>query len=121
MDIKKQITGENTVWDGPLSQDGRPHGKGSSSGITGMKLKFIEPTHKAGPITQVAKKQKVLNMSDIKLYSLNTITLSVTTFSDLEMGLKILLLSVSIGYTLNRWVRLSNNKNKQEQEQEQEK
>jgi hypothetical protein len=60
-------------------------------------------------------------MSDIKLYSLNTITLSVTTFSDLEMGLKILLLLVSIGYTLNRWVRLSNNKNKQEQEQEQEK
>ena len=27
------VVGENTIWDGPLSQLGRPHGKGSSSGI----------------------------------------------------------------------------------------
>jgi hypothetical protein len=40
MENKKGIVGENTLWDGPLSQDGRPHGKGSSSGITGMKLKL---------------------------------------------------------------------------------
>jgi hypothetical protein len=40
MESKKGIIGENTLWDGPLSQDGRPHGKGSSSGITGMKLKL---------------------------------------------------------------------------------
>ena len=26
--------GENTLWDGPLSQVGRPHGSVSSSGIT---------------------------------------------------------------------------------------
>ena len=32
--------GQNTIWDGPLSQVGRPHGVGSSSGITGMKLKI---------------------------------------------------------------------------------
>ena len=43
MDIKKQIAGENTIWDGPLSQDGRPHGKGSSSGSKGMKLKLMQP------------------------------------------------------------------------------
>ena len=29
---KNGIVGENTLWDGPLSQEGRPHGKGSSSG-----------------------------------------------------------------------------------------
>ena len=46
-------------------------------------------------------------MGDLKLYTLNTLTLGVTTFSDLEMGLKVLLLLVSIGYTLSRWVRLS--------------
>ena len=45
-------------------------------------------------------------MGDIKIYALNTMTLSVTTFSNLEMGLKVLLLLVSIGYTLKRWVKL---------------
>ena len=29
---KNGIVGENTLWDGPLSQADRPHGKGSSSG-----------------------------------------------------------------------------------------
>ncbi len=28
------VVGENTIWDGPLSQLGRPHGKGSSSEST---------------------------------------------------------------------------------------
>jgi len=43
MDYKKQMVanptggasgkiGESALWDGPLSQVGRPHGKGSSSG-----------------------------------------------------------------------------------------
>lgn len=45
-------------------------------------------------------------MGDIKIYALNTMTLGVTTFSNLEMGLKVLLLLVSIGYTLTRWVKL---------------
>jgi hypothetical protein len=48
----------------------------------------------------------MVNMGDIKIYALNTMTLSVTTFSNLEMGLKVLLLLVSIGYTLTRWVKL---------------
>ena len=38
-----------------LSQAGRPHGKGSSSGKDGMKLKLEQPIYKAGPITQRAK------------------------------------------------------------------
>jgi hypothetical protein len=50
------VVGENTIWDGPLSQVGRPHGKGSSSGINGMKLKLDSVNYSAGPITQKAKK-----------------------------------------------------------------
>ena len=48
----------------------------------------------------------MVNMADIKLFSLNAMTLSVTTFSDLEMSLKIILLLISIGYTISRWFKL---------------
>jgi len=48
--------GQNTIWDGPLSQLGRPHGKGSSSGIDGMKLKLAATPYSAGPITAKAQK-----------------------------------------------------------------
>jgi len=56
--------GENTLWDGPLSQAGRPHEKGSSSGAKGMKLKLMQPcgcigdcgcSGLSGPITSRAK------------------------------------------------------------------
>ena len=66
---KNGIVGENTLWDGPLSQEGRPHGKGSSSGSKGMKLKLMQPcgcigdcgcAGLQGPITQRAKGQHVL-------------------------------------------------------------
>jgi hypothetical protein len=53
---KNGTVGKNAIWDGPLSQSDRPHSKGSSSGITGMKLNIDLPMYKAGPITQVAKK-----------------------------------------------------------------
>jgi len=37
------IVGESHIWDGPLNQEGRIHGVGSSSGITGMQVsKFPE-------------------------------------------------------------------------------
>ena len=48
--------GQNVIWDGPLSQLGRPHGKGSSSGIDGMKLKLAATPYSAGPITAKAQK-----------------------------------------------------------------
>jgi len=32
------IVGESHIWDGPLDQAGRPHGVGSSSGITGLQI-----------------------------------------------------------------------------------
>jgi hypothetical protein len=51
------IVGETHVWDGPLDQSGRLHGKGSSSGSYGMKIKLADVTSEAccQPITQVAK------------------------------------------------------------------
>ena len=47
--------GENAVWSGPLDTSGFPMGKGSSSGITGMKLKMAECKYTAGPITKKVK------------------------------------------------------------------
>ena len=41
-------------------------------------------------------------MSDIKLYVLNAGTLALS-FTNLDMILKLLLLIVSIGYTINKW------------------
>jgi hypothetical protein len=35
---KVGIVGESHVWDGPLNQEGRAHGEGSSSGIKGMQI-----------------------------------------------------------------------------------
>ena len=53
------IVGESHIWDGPLSQVGRLHGEGSSSGITGMKLKLgAVPFSGMGPITQKSKVYK---------------------------------------------------------------
>jgi len=56
---KISIVGESHIWDGPLNQEGRAHGVGSSSGITGMQVsKFpcapVEYQVKL-PITQIAK------------------------------------------------------------------
>jgi hypothetical protein len=36
------IVGESHIWDGPLDQEGRLHGEGSSSGRKGMKLKLAQ-------------------------------------------------------------------------------
>ena len=47
-----------------------------------------------------------MDLGDIKIFTLNTVTLGLTTFSNIEMGLKIILLITSIGYTLVRWHNL---------------
>jgi len=59
---------------------------------------------------QLLKELKDYNMTfgDFKLYSINTLTLGVTTFTRIEMSLKILLLIVTIGYTLHKWMQLNN-------------
>ena len=51
-----------------------------------------------------------MSFNDFKLYAINTTTLGVTTFAEIEMGLKLLLLVVTIGYTVNKWIQLQNKK-----------
>jgi len=60
-----------------------------------------------------AKQLNKMSLDDIKLYALNTATVTVTTFTHLEMGLKILLLLVTIGYTVSKWIgNIEKKKNK---------
>jgi hypothetical protein len=47
--------GESALWDGPLSQVGRPHAKGSSSGANPIQVLKYPCSYEAGPITQIAK------------------------------------------------------------------
>ena len=49
------VVGESAIWDGPLDQEGRAHGVGSSSGITGMEILKAPTMYKAGPISTIAK------------------------------------------------------------------
>jgi len=51
-----------------------------------------------------------MSINDFKLYAINTTTLGVTTFAKIEMGLKLLLLVVTIGYTVHKWMELKNKK-----------
>tara|TARA_R110000851_G_scaffold21111_1_gene63663 strand:+ start:294 stop:455 length:162 start_codon:yes stop_codon:yes gene_type:complete len=52
-----------------------------------------------------------MSISDIKLYAMNAGAIGVTTFTQIEDGLKIFLLLITIGYTLTKWVKLKKNKN----------
>jgi uncharacterized metal-binding protein len=47
-----------------------------------------------------------MSLSDIKLYAMNAGTLGVTTFTQIEDSLKILLLVITIGYTISKWVHI---------------
>lgn len=47
-----------------------------------------------------------MNLSDVKLYACNLGAISVTTFTQIEDGLKIILLLVTIGYTLSKWIKI---------------
>ena len=49
------IVGESHIWDGPLDQEGRMHGEGSSNGRKGMKLKLAPCSYSPGPITSKAQ------------------------------------------------------------------
>ena len=40
----------------------------------------------------------------LEVLGFNSIILSITTFTNLEILLKIFLLLVTIGYTLNKWI-----------------
>jgi len=51
-----------------------------------------------------------MSLSDMKLYAMSVGTLSVTTFTQIEDGLKILLLLITIGYTISKWVNIKKEK-----------
>ena len=53
-----------------------------------------------------------MDFQQTKLYVINASTLGVTTFTNIEMGLKLILLLVSIGYTIDKWLKLKKDKKK---------
>jgi hypothetical protein len=67
------------------------------------KVKCLQPI---GPIKLSGK----MDIQQLKLYAINGSTLGVTTFTNIEMGLKLILLLVTIGYTIGKWIDLKNNK-----------
>jgi hypothetical protein len=70
--------------------------------VTGLKKK-IGLTLKQESLA--ANKNK-MNIADIRLYAMNAGTLGVTTFTQIEDGLKILLLVITIGYTVSKWIHI---------------
>ncbi len=44
-----------------------------------------------------------MSLNELKLYAINGSTLGVTTFAQIEDSLKIILLLVTIGYTITKW------------------
>ena len=60
----------------------------------------------------VIYKNKKMDFQQIKLYIINASTLGVTTFTNIEMGLKLILLLVTIGYTVDKWIKLKKDKKK---------
>jgi len=51
-----------------------------------------------------------MDIQQLKLYAINGSTLGVTTIANIEMGLKIILLLVTIGYTVAKWKEIKSKK-----------
>jgi|TARA_R110002012_G_scaffold122105_2_gene271984 hypothetical protein len=49
-----------------------------------------------------------MDLSDFKLYAINSLTLGVTMMN-IEVWLKVILLIVTIGYTLSKWKNIKKN------------
>jgi len=47
-----------------------------------------------------------MSLQELKLYAINGSTLGVTTFTQIEDWLKIILLVVTIGYTIAKWSKV---------------
>lgn len=58
----------------------------------------------------VVIKNKSMSINEIKLYIINGSTLGVTTFMGIEDWLKIILLLITIGYTISKWATLKKKK-----------
>lgn len=52
-----------------------------------------------------------MSPSELKLYIINGSTLGVTTFTQIEDWLKIILLVVTIGYTIAKWSKIKKEDN----------
>jgi len=50
-----------------------------------------------------------MSISDIKLLIINGVALAVS-MTHIEISLKIILLLVTIGYTVSKWIKLKNDK-----------
>jgi len=55
---------------------------------------------------------KKMSLPDIRLYVMNGSALGVTTFTQIEDWLKIILLIVTIGYTIAKWSKVKDEENK---------
>ena len=53
-------------------------------------------------------KVKIMDLTSFRVYMLNLSAITVSNLDVLEDGLKILLLIVSIGYTVQKWWELKN-------------
>jgi hypothetical protein len=51
-----------------------------------------------------------MDLTTLRVYILNISAMTVSTFNIVEDGLKILLLVVSIGYTVQKWWEMKNKK-----------
>ena len=51
-----------------------------------------------------------MDLTTLRVYILNISAMTVSTFDVLEDGLKILLLVVSIGYTVQKWYEMKKKK-----------
>jgi len=51
-----------------------------------------------------------MSLNEFKLYIINGSTLGVTTFTQIEDWLKIILLVVTIGYTVTKWYKVKKDK-----------
>ena len=51
-----------------------------------------------------------MSISDIKMYSMSVGALGISMINQVEDWLKIILLVVTIGYTLSKWIKLKKEK-----------
>lgn len=54
-----------------------------------------------------------MSYSEIKLWCINTVVVTAT-FTNIDNILKIILLLLTIGYTIDKWLLMRKNKNKDE-------
>jgi hypothetical protein len=54
-----------------------------------------------------------MKLIDLKIYGLNGLAMALN-FSEIEIGLKILLTIVVMGYTIQKWYLMNKNKNEKD-------